>query len=168
MMKHGRLVFVISLATLAILFSSRVSAETDQSLFPASLVQACPSVKTRLKQVYLNDDLTRVNYGQTYESLLKNVITPTNARLVANRFDASELVSLAAEIEAKLELFRLEYQNYKTARIELIALDCQTKPADFYQQLQAVRSNRAKLKTLSDEMAQMAAIYRSKFEELTK
>lgn len=147
-----------------LLVAGLVTVQARAEMTPGMIVQACPNIKVRLKQTYLNDDLTRVNYGQTYESLLKNIMTPTNARLVANRYNASELVRLTTDLEASLNQFRSRYQVYKTERDRLINKDCQAQPEEFYDKLQTVRQLRAELRVLVDQMRQQSADYQTTFE----
>lgn len=149
-----------------LLVAGLATTPTQAEMTPDMVVQACPNIKVRLRQTYLNDDLTRVNYGQTYESLLKNIMTPTNARLVANRYDASRLISLTTDLETSLDQFRGRYQVYKAERDKLINKDCRTQPENFYNQLQTVRQLRAELKILVDQMRQQSVGYQAAFEEV--
>lgn len=127
------------------LLAYRVSADEKPITLEQNIVTNCASIKVRLRQVRANDTLTRVNYGQTYESMIKNVFTPANTRLVANRYNASGLVELASKFETNLSQFRIDYQNYKNQMEDLINADCLNHPAEFYQKLTEIRGLRTSL-----------------------
>lgn len=119
----------------------------------------CGLIKLRLKQVKLDDSLTRVNYGQTYESLIKNVLTPVNTRLVANRYDASALITLTTNFNNDLSLFRSRYQEYKNQMNELVNFDCANYPAEFYQKLESARVLRRELQSIVVKLNDQTVAY---------
>lgn len=129
----------------ASLLAYRVSADEKPITLEQNIVANCASIKVRLRQVRANDTLTRVNYGQAYESMIKNVFTPANTRLVANRYNASGLVELASKFETNLSQFRIDYQNYKNQMEDLINADCLHHPTEFYQKLTEIRGSRTNL-----------------------
>lgn len=157
---------IVTSIILILLLSPFGQAPVRAELGTTTLQTACPSVKVRLKQTFLNDDLTRVNHGQTYESLLKNVLTPTNARLVVNRYEASRLVRLSGTIETRLDAFRSQYQQYKQLQTELLHQDCQNKPQEFYQKLESVRQARSILQQITVDMQQLLVDYQTEFERV--
>lgn len=137
--------FAVLLAGLAGLLLGPVTwAEPNDATYQ-NVSLNCEGIRLRLKQVRVNDSLTRVNYGQAYESLIEKVMTPANTRLVANRYDASELVGLTTRFNSGLQHFRETYRNYKNKLDELIALDCKNNPVEFYNKLEVVRSARSDL-----------------------
>ena len=142
---------------------------------PADLAQTyqniaidCPGIKTRLKQVKVSDDLTRVNYGQMYELIIKDLFIPANTRLVANRFDAGRLVNLTVNFETRLNSFRTDYQKYKLAMNGIQDIDCRIKPELFYDKLQEVRASRQVLRDHVAELDRQTTDYLTEFRLVTK
>lgn len=139
---YGSIILLASLAIL--LFSPVILAEPDDEIYQ-NVSLNCEIIKLRLKQVQINDSLTRVNYGQAYESVIEKVLTPANTRLVANRYDASELVSSTTQFNNGLQSFRENYRNYKNKLDELSLVDCKNNPVEFYTKLEVVRLARTNL-----------------------
>lgn len=149
-MKRRRLIYFSWLALLTLVFLSQPVLALDiarENSIENSIVAGCSTIKVRLKQVRANDSLTRVNYGQAYESLIKKVMIPANARLVSNRYDASTLVLLTTQFDKNLSQFRLDYQAYKSQLDTLIDSDCSNGGAlNFLQKLETLRVSRAGLR----------------------
>lgn len=136
---------IVLLATLAgLLISPAIWAQPTEATYQ-NVSLNCEVIKLRLKQVQVNDSLTRVNYGQAYESVIEKVLTPANTRLVANRYDASKLVSATTKFDDGLRHFRETYRSYKTKLDELVASDCKNNPVEFYDKLELVRTARTDL-----------------------
>ena len=138
----GLIVLPVTLA--GRLTSPAIWAEPSEATYQ-NVSLNCEVVKLRLKQVQINDSLTRVNYGQAYESVIEKVLTPANTRLVANRYDASKLVSATTKFDEGLRRFRETYRAYKTKLDELVASDCKNNPIEFYSKLEVVRTARTGL-----------------------
>lgn len=157
-----RLSFWLFLSLISVgLLAHQVLADDKTATLEQNIVANCASIKVRLRQVKVNDTLTRVNYGQAYESLIKNVFTPANTRLVANRYNASDLVELAAKFDTNLSQFRTDYQDYKNQMEELINVDCINHPTDFYQKLTQVRNVRTGLQSRLAQLDEQVINYQT-------
>lgn len=148
---------------------SRLARATDYLITEALIGKVstnCSQIKVRLKQVQVNDALTRVNQGQFFESTANNLMTPLNVRLVANNYNPIELLSLNKEYDKYLTTFRQQYMTYEEALIDLIQQDCRHQPAQFYDKLQAVRSLRQQLQLTNQSLNQLIQQYFTKAKQL--
>ena len=98
------------------------------------------------------DSKTRTYLGTTYETLVNKFITPLNLRLVKN--NRPTLSSIQSKFTEEQAHFKEEYTNYMRELEELIALDCQNSPKDFYQKLETVREKRAKLRETTAKLTE--------------
>ncbi len=136
---------IVLLAVLAGLLAAPKTSAAPSEVVYQNISLNCETIRLRLKQVQINDSLTRVNYGQAYESVIEKVLTPANTRLVANRYDASSLVATTTQFNNSLQDFRNSYRAYKNKLDDLVLSDCENNPIDFYTKLEAVRSLRSDL-----------------------
>lgn len=144
---------------------ARAEADVDAQII-ANVRANCAQLKTRLRQLRVNDALSRVNYGQIYESISSNVITPTNARLVANNLKPVELISISSDYDHDLAQFRRDYLTYEEKLSALLSVDCQTDPRGFYQQLTTVRNLRQANGNLLKKIDQAARQYQTLIREM--
>lgn len=126
----------------------------------------CQQVKTRLKQIKLSDAVTRVNYGQVYESLSVNVMTPINLRLVANNLKPVELLTITDNYQKQFAQFRQNYVNYEEKLSQALELSCDQNPTQLISSLPELRQLRQKLNANTKTLRQLAGDYQIKFEEL--
>lgn len=126
----------------------------------------CQQVKTRLKQIKLSDAVTRVNYGQVYESLSVNVMTPTNLRLVANNLKPVELLTITDNYQKQFAQFRQNYVNYEEKLSQSLELSCDQNPTQLIGSLPELRQLRQKLNANTKTLRQLAGDYQIKFKEL--
>lgn len=126
----------------------------------------CQQVKTRLKQIKLSDAVTRVNYGQVYESLSVNVMTPTNLRLVANNLKPVELLTITDNYQKQFAQFRQNYVNYEEKLSQSLELSCDQNPTQLISSLPELRQLRQKLNANTKTLRQLAGDYQMKFKEL--
>lgn len=125
----------------------------------------CQQVKTRLKQIKLSDAVTRVNYGQIYESLSVNVMTPTNLRLVANNFKPLELLTITDNYQKQVTQFRQHYLSYEDRLSRVIEMSCDYDPAQLVGSLAELRQLRQQLNIDTKTLHLLAVEYQAKFKE---
>lgn len=125
----------------------------------------CQQVKTRLKQIKLSDAVTRVNYGQVYESLNVNVMTPTNLRLVANNLNPVDLLIITDNYQKQFTQFRQNYLNYEEKLSQTLEMSCDQNPTQLISSLSELRQLRQKLNTNTKSLRQLAGEYQTKFKE---
>lgn len=102
----------------------------------------CDTIKEVLKNVQKDDARARVYLGAYYEAILSNFITPLNVRLVENNLSEASLVENQNKFAAARSLFVDDYVSYQQRLEELVAMDCKTKPKEFYEKLEKVRQKR--------------------------
>ncbi len=126
----------------------------------------CQQVKTRLKQVKLSDAVTRVNYGQVYESLSVNVMAPTNLRLVANNLKPVELLTITDKYQKQVVQFRQHYLDYEEKISQVLDISCSPQPRQLIASLPELRQLRQQLNADTKILQQLAMDYQTKFKEL--
>lgn len=107
-----------------------------------AISQNCKSIKQSLKNLQKTDSRTRVYLGSIYQTVLTNFITPLNLRFVRNNIPDNALVDDQSDITSARDNFAHDFVTYSQNLEELIAIDCQNHPADFYSKLEATREKR--------------------------
>lgn len=120
----------------------------------SAISQNCPTIKQSLVQLQKVDSKTRTYLGTTYETLVNKFITPLNLRLVKN--NRPTLSSIQSKFTDEQTHFKDEYTTYMRELEELIAIDCQNSPQDFYKKLETVRKKRAELRETTTKLSKYA------------
>lgn len=141
---HRRAFFLMLCCGVLCCSNFAVSASALSEQQASSLSQNCPTIKQSLTQLQKVDSKTRTYLGTTYETIVNKFITPLNLRLVKN--NRPTLSSLQTKFTEEQTHFKDEYTIYMRELEELIAMDCQNNPQDFYQKLETVRKKRAELR----------------------
>ena len=163
--------FILSLALVFCLLAlaPRVSAQSVPNLSDQKLQQIrenCVADQSILQRLQASDVATRVSRGQVYASLLSNLIGPFNSRVSLNRYDASELTAETAQLQKDFNNFKSDYSQYATNFSAMLSVKCESKPADFYDDLQTTRELRAKLASDVSALDQHFNDYSAAFERL--
>ena len=103
----------------------------------------CESIRQTLKTVQHEDSRTRVYLGGYYETILNKFMVPLNLRLVKNNLTDINLSTSQTTFALNKTNFGTDFVDYQKSLEELIAMDCQNRPAEFYDQLKIVRDKRA-------------------------
>jgi hypothetical protein len=128
----------------------------------------CVEAQSTLYQLHASDALLRVNRGQLYESMSTKLMEPFDSRLTLNSFNPSDLVSIAANYDAKLTEFRTDYQQYEEAMSRTLAMNCTNQPVAFYDSVADTRSKRTKVHDATLVLHQLIADYKNAFEAFAK
>lgn len=134
-------------------FGSGIPASALSQEETTSISSNCPTIKQSLLQLQKVDSRTRTYLGTTYETIANKFIIPLNLRLVRNNLPTFSEVQ--AGFSSEQTKFRDSYTEYMREMESLIAIDCQTEPAKFYDQLKIVRERRAKVKSSSEELKKL-------------
>ena len=102
----------------------------------------CSQIKTILHNIQHEDSRARVYLGASYETIRSKFINALNHRLVDNGIAAPELVNNQAAFSAAQDNFKDDFIDYQKTLEELIGVDCENNPDDFYQKLITVREKR--------------------------
>ncbi len=121
-----------------------------------AVVQNCSNIKQSLVKLQHSDSRTRTYLGSSYEAISTRFITPLNLRLVKNNLPITELFKIQNDFSAAQSSFRNKYVDYMRELEGLIATDCSTHPADFYQKLTAVRTKREDLRKVTKTLSELA------------
>lgn len=169
-MKRFGLFLIIGSASLALFcgalnFASAQEAPPMDDAHIERIRANCTYAKSALNRVYESDGLLRVNRGQLYESVSTRLMTNLNSRIILNRLDGVELISITNSYERALTDFRTNYQQYEQQLSQAISIDCTKQPVAFYD---AVTSARQKRTAVYDSVASLngqASKYKDAFEK---
>lgn len=142
------LVVVSAIAPVSATAKSEISKEEM-----SAIVNNCSTIKQSLSQLQKADSKTRTYLGTTYETIAGKFITPLNLRLVRN--NRPTLSEIQSDFSAEQTKFRDSYTEYMREMETLTAINCQTEPEKFYNQLVAVRERRAKVRLAVEELNQL-------------
>ncbi|HET8883879.1 MAG TPA: hypothetical protein VFM68_00205 [Candidatus Saccharimonadales bacterium] len=137
-------VFAISIAGIA-WFGASARAQQAEIMTEAHIERIrsnCVDAQSILFQLHASDAGLRVNRGQIYESISTKLMTPLNSRIVLNRLDSVNLVSIAANYENQLQEFRTLYQQYEESMSDTLDMDCTDEPVAFYDSIAETREKR--------------------------
>lgn len=138
-----KIVVAFTMLTLLLFPSVNVSAVELSSEQSGAISQNCQSIKQSLKNLQKTDSRTRVYLGSIYQTILTDFITPLNLRLVRNNIPDGDLVDDQSTITSARDKFARDFITYSQSLEELIAIDCQNHPADFYNKLEDTREKRS-------------------------
>lgn len=122
-----------------------------------NISQNCSSIKQSLTDLRRADSRTRAYLGSAYESVARDFITPLNLRLVKNNRVDTKIFEIQSSFSEKQNDFRSEYTAYMRELDNLIAINCQEKPEDFYRQLEKTREHRTKLHSLAEDLNRLVS-----------
>lgn len=141
-MKRLTLFLSIVVALVAAPFARAEGSLSDTAL--QAIRNKCVSAQIVLQNVQDADLLTRLNRGHRYDSLLKLMIS-FNGRVVQNKLDAPELITIVSDYQKNVEAFIDEYTKYNDALSTIIHMDCQNEPTTFNDRLVQLREKRTQL-----------------------
>jgi hypothetical protein len=128
----------------------------------------CVEAQSALYQLHASDALLRVNRGQLYESMSTKLMEPFDGWLTLNSYNASDLVSIAADYNDKLNEFRTDYQQYEEAMSKTLDIKCTNQPVAFYDSVADTREKRGKVHESTLALHQLIRDYKKSFEDFTK
>lgn len=102
----------------------------------------CEEIRGDLGSVQKTDARTRVYLGGYYETILSKFIMPLNVRLVENNLSNAGFVENQNKYAEARNLFMNDFVSYQQGLEELIAIDCENHPSEFYEKLDTVRQQR--------------------------
>ena len=124
----------------------------------------CQAVQSVLSQIEKTDAALRINRGRVYNEIM-DLFYAMNARLASNKISAANLVTITSDFDSELTHFRSDYNTYDDELNELISMQCQEKPADFYNQLEEVRSLRDNLDQRTSRLDSLLDDYWAEFND---
>jgi len=128
----------------------------------------CVEAQSTLYQLHASDALLRVNRGQLYESMSTKLMEPFDSWLTVNSFNASELVSVAADYNDKLTEFRTNYRQYEEAMSKTLDIKCTNQPVAFYDSVGDTREKRSKVHESTLALHKLIGDYKKAFDAFSK
>jgi hypothetical protein len=128
----------------------------------------CVEAQSALYQLHASDALLRVNRGQLYESMSTKLMEPFDGWLTLNSYNASDLVSVAADYNNKLNEFRTDYQQYEQAMSKTLDIKCTNQPVAFYDSVSDTRDKRKKVHESTLALHKLIGDYKDAFEAFAK
>lgn len=157
-------VLPVFMAVSAVLFAVSANAESNVVLTKEQeqrISASCVSIKSSVNQLHASDALLRVNRGQMYESMASNLMEKFNSRLGNNDLDNSAMTTVTGSYRTALNTFRSDYILYEQKLSQALAIDCVTKPTQFYNTLQDARALRSTVHTDVKRLHELIDDYRS-------
>lgn len=140
--------FLLSLVSILFAFCPLYSlqayaiSESQKSI----ISQYCGSIKQSLKTLQHADIDSRIKLGSRYETAISKFMTPMNLRIVKNNLSVSDLADLQQSFADYRTQFSSHFTAYSKILEELVAMDCQKEPENFYQKLLDAREAREKVR----------------------
>ena len=128
---------------------------------------SCISAQSTLSRIEKADAVARINRGHDYSEVLA-LMFAMNARLAANQIAAPDLTTITAEFSSKFNDFRNHYDVYDDTMSSAVTAKCDTRPIEFYTQLERTRTARAVVRADVDSLNSSISVYYEKFDALTR
>lgn len=161
--KSISIVFTLLITVLSFLFMVNVYAQ-DETVTPQQIDKIrdnCVSVKNTLGQLHASDALLRVNRGQTYELMSTKLMNGFNGRLSSNGLSNTQLSVITKSYNTTLNVFRQDYRLYEEQLTLAIGVDCQKRPAAFYEAVVKSRDKRSRVHADITKLNQYVDEYQS-------
>ena len=111
----------------------------------AGISDHCETIRENLKTIQKSDARARVYLGGRRETIMNRYVTPLNVRLVENSMSTTSLIESQNTLTSNKSKFTNDYVEYQQKLEELVAMDCKSDPAGFYEKLKVVRDERKKV-----------------------
>ena len=160
---HLFLVLVAFLLVFILFSSIHVSADAPKAKLTddqrGEISMSCSSIKSGLKKLQVSDAKIRSLLGANYQTILNSYITPFNLRLVKNNQNLGDLSDLQSNFVLQKNDFNSLYIAYSQQFENLLSIDCQKNPDDFYNQLIITRESRKELNQKVEDLTKTAEKY---------
>lgn len=160
---HLFLVLVAYLLVFILFSSIHVSADAPKAKLTddqrGEISMSCSSIKSGLKKLQVSDAKIRSLLGANYQTILNSYITPFNLRLVKNNQNLGDLSDLQSNFVLQKNDFNSLYIAYSQQFENLLSIDCQKNPDDFYNQLITTRESRKELNQKVEDLTKTAEKY---------
>ena len=167
---HLFLILVAFLLAFILFNSIHVSADTPKVKLTddqrGEISMNCSSIKSSLKKLQVSDAKIRSLLGANYQTILNSYITPFNLRLVNNNQTLGDLSDLQSNFVLQKNDFHSLYIAYSQQFENLLSVDCQKNPDDFYNQLLTTRESRKELNQKVNELTSTAEKYLSEINKI--
>ena len=160
---HLFLILVAFILVFILFNSIRVSADAPKIKLiddqRGEISMNCSSIKSSLKKLQVSDAKIRSLLGTSYQTILNSYITPFNLRLVKNNQNLGNLSDLQSNFVLQKNDFNSLYITYSQQFENLLSIDCQKNPDDFYNQLITTRESRKELNQKVEDLTKTVEKY---------
>ena len=167
---HLFLVLVAFLLVFILFSSIHVSADAPKAKLTddqrGEISMSCSSIKSGLKKLQVSDAKIRSLLGANYQTILNSYITPFNLRLVKNNQNLGDLSDLQSSFVLQKNDFSSLYIAYSQQFENLLSIDCQKNPDDFYNQLIVTRESRKELNQKVEDLTKTAEKYLAEIKKI--
>ena len=167
---HLFLILVAFLLVFILFNSVHVSADTTKAKLNddqrGEISMNCSSTKSGLKKLQVSDAKIRSLLGANYQTILNSYITPFNLRLVKNNQNLGDLSDLQSNFVLQKNDFNSLYITYSQQFENLLSIDCQKNPDEFYDQLIVTRESRKELNQKVEDLTKTAEKYLAEIKKI--
>lgn len=166
MVKSFLVALVLALGFGLFIVSATSFARSDENITQEKIARIrdhCVENQASLNRLHQTDAFLRTNRGNLYRTISDKLMVPLNQRLVANRLDGGNLITIAADFDTEYDRFYTAYIAYDNALTELLAVDCSKQPVTFYNALLEARTKRAELSSSNQKLKRLIRQYGDAF-----
>lgn len=117
-----------------------------------AIIKNCDAITISLRAIQKTDSSSRVYLGSFYDAFLKNFLIPLNVRLLKDNNQNSNLTEIQSKFSELRTKFSSDFIDYSKSMDNLLNVNCEKSPADFYTKLKIVQVDRAKIDVSVEEM----------------
>jgi hypothetical protein len=124
-----------------------------------SIRQDCQMSKVALNRVHANDVVIRVNLGQRYETIARQLMAPLNSRIAKNSLDNVALTKTTVDFNRAYLDFTEAYRSYDISVKDALAIDCRVQPVEYYREIETSRDKRLEVAETIERLQKLAKQY---------
>ena len=141
MLKRKKSYFLAAILITISFFS--YSAKAISEAQEKNIVKNCKKIRETLKSIQYADTESRTYYlPMVYDEILSNFIIPMNTRLLKNDKSDKNLIKIQEDYVETYRNFKTDFVTYSRSMEELLKINCESNPNEFYSQLEVVRIDR--------------------------
>lgn len=125
----------------------------------------CEAAQSAIQRTQRSDIVSRTNKGRSYEYILR-LMASLNSRIALSKMSQPRMVEVTSTLQAQFEGFYQHYTSYENSVNETLGINCREKPTEFYESLQTLRENRARIARDVQEMQVLIEEYNQLVAEL--
>ena len=108
----------------------------------AVIQRSCDVSKQMIDRLHAADKPLRVNIGQRYNDINRQLMSPFISRAELAGLDTVDLSATSVQYRKEIEVFAASYLTYESSLRAAYDIDCHDRPIDFYSAIEIARQNR--------------------------
>jgi len=137
------------------------NSNEDLQVLEKSVKTNCENIKSQIRRMQVSDANMRVALGRSYDTIYHDLMISFNARAELNGRRNPELLLITNDFAKFVGYFRRSYITYDNDVRRVLAIDCETKPIEFYAGIERLRLLRAGVRSNSDELVSLTSQFRA-------